>query len=150
MNEIITRLATSIALMVLAAIVMLAGFGFLLAAFYLGLLRFIEPPMAALAVGFSAFMVALILLLIARRSSRPRRRPLVRRPSDGMAYAAEIPGEASGGLEAEAVDLGMRLASDGRRLLRSHAKGAALTALCAGLVVGVSPRLRRTVWRFMQ
>ncbi len=145
MNEIITRVATGIALMMLAAIVMMGGFGFLLAALYLSLLRFVDPAAAALVVGLSAFMLGLILLLIARRSSRPRRRPMLRRPVAGVALEEE-PVE----LEAGAVDLGIRLADQGQRLLRSHAKGAAVTALCAGLAVGVSPRLRRTVWRYLQ
>lgn len=145
MNELVTRFVAGVVLMTLAAIVMLAGLGFLLAALYLGLLRYLDPAAAALAVGLAAFLLALVLMLIARRSSRSRRRPLPRRPGLGV-----IPGEVEVEVEAGAAELGMRLANEGQRLARSHAKGAALTALCAGLAVGISPRLRRALWRHLQ
>jgi hypothetical protein len=141
MNAFISRLVTGVALMIVALIVMLTGLGFLFAALYLSLARVIEPAVAALAVALAAFLTALILLLIARRSGRPRRRSLRVQPAVGAA---------PGAIEDSAAEFGMALAGEGRRLLKSHAISAAATALCAGLIVGISPRLRRALWRQLQ
>jgi len=142
MNDIVGRLVTSIMLMVLAAIIMLAGLGFLFAALFMTLTEYTSPEAAAAAVGLAAFLVALVLILLARRR-RPRRRYALR-PQQALGATS------SGQLEADAAALGLRLADEGGRLARSHAKGAAVTALCAGLVVGISPRLRRALWRSLR
>ncbi len=97
------------------------------------------PPVAALATGGAAFAAAILLLLVAKVRGSRRRRP-VARPAVGPA-AADVTGGAA--------ELGVVLADEGRRLLAGHAKGAAATALAAGLAVGISPRLRRTLWRLL-
>jgi hypothetical protein len=140
MNELMSRLVARLTLMLLALALMLAGLGFVFAAIYLSVARIIDPPAAALATGLAAFAVAMILLLIARRSGGKRRRP-VARPAVGPAPADVATG---------AAELGAVLADEGRRIVAGHAKGATATALVAGLAVGISPRLRRTLWRLLR
>lgn len=144
MNDLIGRLATGLALMLLALTLMLAGLAFLLLSALLVAAKFLGPVAATAGTGFLAFALALVLLLIARRTTRKRR------------SAAEVPprawpaGQGTASALGDAVAAGSILAAEGRRLLAGRAKGATAAALALGLALGVSPRLRRSVWRLLR
>lgn len=140
-SDLIGRIAVGIALGMVAMLAALTGLGFLFASLYLALTRVIEPDAAALATGMSAFLVALIVLLIARRSARPASL----RPAPVRAVV-EPPATA----EAAAAEVGNLIAISGKRMLHTHAMGATATALVAGMAMGLSPRLRRAMWRLLQ
>lgn len=144
MNDLIGRLATGLALMLLALTLMLAGLAFLLLSALLVAAKFLGPVAATAVTGLLAFALALVLLLIARRTTRKRR------------SATEVPlralpaGQGTASAVGDAVAAGSILAAEGRRLLAGRAKGATVAALALGLALGVSPRLRRSVWRLLR
>lgn len=145
-NELVGRIAVGIALGILALLAAMTGLGFLFAALYLALTRVLDADAAALATGMAAFLVALVVLLIAKSAARPaarRHRLATARP----VAAVDVP---PGSAEAAAAEVGELLAGKGREMLHTHAKGATATALLAGLALGISPRLRRALWRILR
>lgn len=143
LEDLAGRIAAAVALGLVALLAAMTGLGFLFAALYLALTRVLDPDAAALATGVGAFLVALIVLLIARSGARPPRR----RARVGVAQPAVD--EPTASAAAAAAEVGELLAGRGRVMLHSHARGATATALVAGLALGVSPRLRRTLWRLL-
>lgn len=135
MRRLIARIATSIALMVIALVAVLVALGYFVFALYLWLAEYLIPPAAALVSGAIVLFVALVMVMIAGallRGSRRRRRDL---PTMNAAEtAAEI-----GGLLGDKVQ--------GFANLRGS---SLLTALAAGFAVGVSPKLRSILWRLLK
>jgi hypothetical protein len=77
MNRLIARVAITIAALLLAAIIALAGISFLCLAIYFALLQYLLPPMAALATAGVMFVLAALIFLAGRATSammRSRRR----------------------------------------------------------------------------
>lgn len=131
-DQFLTRLAATLAALVVATIVVVAALGFFAYAAYLALLGALSPPLAALATGAGAILVAILIVAAARVPMRGRRAPACRRGgADEIASAERLAGEIGG-------KLGERIGA----LTRSH-KGPVLAAsLLAGVAVGASPRLR--------
>lgn len=146
-NDLIGRIAVGIALGIVALVAAMTGLGFLFAALYMALTRVIDPDAAALAVGLAAFVTALIVLLISRRITRPTSPPTRLTRSARVQPVVGAPG---GSAEAAAAEIGDLIAGKGRDLLHTHSMGATAAALIAGLALGVSPRLRRTLWRLLR
>jgi hypothetical protein len=136
MRRLIARIATSIALMVIALIAALVALGYFVFALYLWLAEYLVPPAAALVSGGIVLFIALMMVMIAGallRGSRRRRRDL---PTINAAEtAAEI-----GGLLGDKV----------HGFANLHRGSSLLTALAAGFAVGVSPKLRSILWRLLR
>lgn len=134
-DQFLTRLAATVASIAVAMLVIVAALGFLSYAAYLALLGVLSPPLAALATGAGAILVAILIVAAARVLTRPKRAPAVRGScADDVTSAERLAGEIGG-------KLGEQLGA----LTRSH-KGPVLAAsLLAGVAVGASPRLRNAL-----
>ena len=129
MSGFFTRLALSIAALLIVLIAALIAIGYFAFALYLFLLNSLSPPLAAAATGILVLLFAIFLVLATRAGSgrRPRRR-----------YAAYESDEA----RETAADLGSELGRRLQGLASSHKTGSLVAALIAGFAVGVSPKLR--------
>jgi hypothetical protein len=119
--------------LLIAAILVVVGVGFLGAAVYFALCLVLTPPMAALATALCVLVAAIVVILIGRLVGRMlgksvRRRPATRTPAGARGIAA---------------DLGILAGGEIAALVRSHALGTLLASLVAGFAVGASPGLRR-------
>lgn len=132
MSGFVFRLQVLLAFGVVAALLVLTGSGFLVAALYLNLATYAGPTRAALITGVLCLAVGCIVLLIgwlvlrsaARRDGRDRK------PTDAAGLALAL-GEAVGG--------------DLQSLAKNHRYAMIGAALAAGFAVGVSPKLRRAL-----
>jgi hypothetical protein len=139
-DQFLTRLAATMASLVVAMLVLVAALGYLAYAAYLALLGVLSPPLAALTTGAGAILVAFLIVALARVLTRPKRARARRRDGADEADAAErLAGEIGG-------KLGEQIGA----LTRAH-KGPVLAAsLLAGVAVGASPRLRGALLDLMQ
>ena len=129
MSGFLTRLALSIAALLIVVVASLIAIGYFAFALYLFLLNSLSPPLAAVATGILVLLLA-IFLVLATRSGSGRRRP--RRSA---AYESDD-------IRETAAELGGEI---GRRLhgfASTHKTSSLLAALVAGFAVGVSPKLR--------
>ena len=131
--------ATRIALVMIAALLALAGAGFLLAALYLALTQIAGPPLAALLAGVIALVAAAIPVLVLR--FRGRRGGETAPPSSGQ-------GRESGASEpaAMASALGAELGLWVDRNSRTAVAGA----LLAGVFLGASPKARSELRKLLK
>jgi len=130
----INRAAGAFLGLLLAAILALAGLGFLVGALYLALTTVLAPPMAAALCGVVALLLSLLVLLAVRRRARPgSRRDTTARPTDDGPASGDPGGLVAAWLPA----------------LRTHAPQLAAGAFAVGVVFGVSPRARRRAWRLL-
>ena len=130
-EQFLTRLAATMASLVVALLVVLAALGFFAYAAYLALLGVLSPPLAALATGGGAIVVAFLIVAAARGFARARGASPRRVRADDTLSAERLAGEIGG-------KFGEQIGA----LTRSH-KGPVLAAsLLAGVAVGASPRLR--------
>jgi hypothetical protein len=127
-SRFLTRLAISLAMVLIALIAAITAICYFAFALYLLLLPVVVPPAAALLTGILVLLTALLLIAIARSATRPRRR--AREPSPAL-EAAE-----------DAAGLGTEIGRKVRGLAEAHGSGGLLAALVAGFAVGVSPKLR--------
>lgn len=138
MTSYLSRLIFVLVGCVAAVLTLLAGYGFLSAAAYLALLDVTTAPVAALVCGLATLLLAVLIALSTRWATAGRglhrkrgfgkNGPL--RPSGEAEMAAEV-----GGIVGEEIT----------SLVRAHTGAAVAVSLLAGLAVGVSPRLRRTL-----
>lgn len=111
----------------------------LLAALFMGLTDVLTPPLAALATGGAALIVATLVLLAARiwigrataRLEAPRR--------TGRAAAT---GEDDDPLS---LELGNLLGREVAHYIHSNPKKSLLISFCGGLAAGMSPGLRKLI-----
>lgn len=145
-----SRLVAALALVLVAALLATGGTAVLFVALYLWLATMLQPALAALLTALAVFVTALLLLLIGQRTTAPRR---ARAPRLGVAAppGAVSPGvvspEARPAGIAAAVGSEIGMASAG--WVRGHASEVVIAAAAAGFAVGVSPRLRRAIWRLL-
>ena len=136
MGRYVFRLQGLLAFGFLAALLILAGWGFLVAALYMVLAKETGPTGAALITGViclgGAGIVSLIGWLVVRSSTRRDGRD--RKAPDAVKVALAM-GEALGG--------------DLQSLAKNHRYGMIGAALAAGFAVGVSPKLRRSLRRLL-
>ncbi len=132
MDRFVFRLEALLGFGALLAFLIVAGTGFLVAAFYLVLADAIGATLAALISGAACLGAAGIVTLIAW---------LVQRPSaQRSAPSAQTPDAAK-----MALAMGEMLGGDLNSLAKNHRKGLIGAALVAGLAVGASPKLRRSL-----
>ena len=139
---IAARLGTSLAYGVLTLMLVLAAAGLLVAALWLWLATLLPPAVAALISGVVVFAVAGIVTLTGRSMVR-RRATIPVQPLVGPAGSGAVPpGMASA--------LGSELGAAGSAWLRGHLPQVVIGAAVAGFLVGVSPRLRASLWRLLR
>jgi len=140
MRDILSRLALGLALTLIVLLLSSVAVGFLCAAIYLGLTEVTTPPLAALGTGLAVLLAALVIALTARVVSRgPARARHTARLSASQTRDARFDARVS---KAVGEEIG--------RLTKTHAAGATIAALAAGFAVGLSPRLRRTLWQLLE
>lgn len=124
MRGLIKRATINLAAMLIALAVLMAGLGFLWFALYLALLEHLSPPMAALATGLAAIILAALIALLGRaiaaRTQKKQRR-------DASTLAAE---------------LGDLLGEEFLARAAAHPHATLLTSLLSGFAVGAFPELR--------
>ena len=140
MQDRLSRLGIAMACMLVAGLLALGAVFLLGVALYQGLLPEFSPAVAALITAGAALLLALIVVLIARAVSGRSRQSVVAgksrlRPPAGLGIAGS---------------LGQDLGEQATALVGAHARKAIMVSLIAGFVVGVSPRIRRTLWQFLQ
>ncbi len=137
----LSKLAVTVVCMIVAALLALGGVALLGAALYQALLPLLSPPLAAVLTGVAAFCLALIVVLIGRSVARRPASPPIARMSSNLG----MPGKA--GL---AASFGQEMGLNANELVRAHASKVVIAALVAGFAMGVSPRLRRSLWQLLQ
>jgi hypothetical protein len=137
-DRFLMRLATTMASLFAALLVVAAALVFLLGAAYLALLEVASPPLAALATGLGALVFAVSIVIAGRALSRGRRAPARRRASGSE-------DEDLGGYEKQASELAGMLGVDIASLARTHTRSTLAVSLVAGFAVGASPRLRKAL-----
>jgi len=131
MIDRLTHLLLGLTFALLGVLVGLGGLGMLAAALYQVLTGFVPPAAAAAIVGVLALILMALLFLFARAlAATPR-------PSRGG-------GESNGDVSALSG-----LITDVEPILRRHGTAVAGGAFAAGLVLGISPRARRALWRLV-
>jgi hypothetical protein len=136
MQAILRRIVGSLFFLGLAGVFAIGGLGFLGAALYLLLTIWLPPTGAAGVCGLIGFVVAFLLLLIARGGS------------GGNGKSSKTKTEpATAEREPEAVLHDM--ATKALPRLRRNAPAIAGGAFAVGVVLGVSPRARRGLWRLL-
>jgi hypothetical protein len=129
----------------IALAAMVGGVALLGWAFHMALAEVVSPPLAALFTGLAAFGVALLFALLALFVLRVGTRWSSVAPAPlGAAPDALAPGA---GYDAVAY-LGQVVGSQAAMMFRSRPLVPPLAALAVGLVIGLSPRLRRAAFRF--
>ena len=128
MHRIGLNIAVVMAALLLAAMAILAAVGFAALALYLYLAPLTGAAMAALATALASLVFVLLVAGLAAL--------LVRRPRKAA-------GDFSG--LADALGIGKSLGAEGRAFLSTHLSKASLVLFGLGLVMGVSPRLRKLI-----
>jgi hypothetical protein len=129
-NQFLTRLATSIASILAATLVVVAALGFLCGAAYLALLEVTTPALAALGTGMGALLFAVLIVMAGRLLAHGKRAKPQR--SEAAGDAQRLAGELGG-------IIGVQLGA----ATRAHAPTVLAASLLAGFAVGASPRLRK-------
>jgi hypothetical protein len=127
-SRFLTRLAISLAVVLIALIAAITAIVYFAYALYLLLLDVVVPPAAAVLTGILVLLAVVVLAAATRAAMRPHRR---RRDPSPSVEAVE-----------DAADLGGEIARKIRGLLEAHASGGLVAALVAGFAVGMSPKLR--------
>jgi divalent metal cation (Fe/Co/Zn/Cd) transporter len=131
--------ATRIALVMIAALLALAGAGFLLAALYLALTEIASPPLAALLAGVIALVAAAIPVLVLRFRGRRGRQAAPSASGQERERDASEPAAMASALGAE---LGLWVDRNSRT--------AVAGALLAGVFLGASPKARSELRKLLK
>jgi small-conductance mechanosensitive channel len=127
MTGLITRLSVSFAVVLIAALLVLMGFGFLAFALDQALLEHFSPGVTALLTGLAVFVIAALIVIIGAAINAAAKH---KRRRDGEAFAIEI----SEFLSDEFVSLAA-----------TNPQATVLGALLSGFAVGVVPELRHVL-----
>lgn len=98
-----------------------------------------SPALAALTVAGGGVLLTLILALLVWALPKPSLLSMVL-PSESDVF----------GRFAQAVEIGRNLGEEGRAILRSNLGTTTMGAIGFGLLLGISPRLRRAVFAFLR
>jgi hypothetical protein len=135
-DQLLTRLAITLATLLAALLIVVAALGFLFGAAYLALAEIVSPARAALATGVAALVFAGLIVmggrLLSRRSAGDARRRAHGDAEEDAVNAEKIAGE-----------MGALLATQMASLVRGHKRSTLTVSLLAGFAVGASPRLRK-------
>lgn len=118
----------------LAILGITAAIGFACLSFYFYLETVTTPALAALGVAGAALLLTIIAIAAMSLIPRPRLRSLLPRKEDELFERLS-----------EALNLGKTLGGEGRDFVQSNLSKASLAAFGAGLVMGISPKLRKAI-----
>jgi membrane protein implicated in regulation of membrane protease activity len=133
-SQLFGRAIAALGLTLVALLLATFALGFLAAALYLTFAMATTPATAALLCGAVFLVTAAIVALIARVVVHRRGTP----KSPSASLSADVAGQ-----------LGQFLGESTGASLKKHAPNIVLAAFAAGLAVGISPRLRRTLWKLL-
>ena len=131
--------ATRLALVMIAALLALAGAGFLLASLYLALTEIASPPAAALLTGVIALVAAAIPILVLRFR--------------GRRGGAAAPSSSAQGRERDASDptaMANALGAELSAWVDRNSRTAVAGALLAGVLFGASPKARSELRKLLK
>ena len=120
------------ALLAILGITIAIGFGCL--SFYFYLATVTTPALAALGVASAALLLAIVAMAAKSLIPRPRLSSLLPRKDEEFFKRLS-----------EALNLGKTLGGEGRDFVRSNLSKATLAAFGAGIVMGISPKLRKAI-----
>ena len=135
MQAMLRRILGRLFFLGLAGVFAVGGLGFLGAALYIVLTTWLPPAGAAGVCGGVGFVIAFVLLLIARGGG-----------DGGKSAPAKTE---SGPTEQEPEAVVRDMIAKAVPKLRRNAPAIAGGAFVAGIVLGVSPRARRGLWRML-
>lgn len=133
------RLAARIAFIMIAALLGLAGAGFLLASFFLWLAEILSPPAAAFLTGVITLVAAAVPTLFFWFQGHSER-------SGAISSRRQWRETESSDAAAMASALGAELGS----WVESNSRTAVLGALLTGVLLGASPRARAELRKFLE
>ena len=119
-----------------AGLVCAVAAGFLVAAMYLALCTVMEPVYACLATAGALLLIVIAILGLASQAASRRAVAPPRWPPDNPSLAALLAGE--------------QLAGSAKHWLASHPRKSVIGVFALGFAVGFSPRLRRTLLRWLR
>jgi|GEM_PF-5176575 len=131
-KDAVVQAMVSLALIIFASILALAGLGFLVAGGYLYLERYLPPAGAAACTGAGLLLLTMIFVLIAKG--------LIGRATPGSSGS----GSAGNPLESMLRN-GQMAGSNAEKVIRDHFPLVAGSAFAAGFAIGVSPEVRSSV-----
>lgn len=138
MSSFLSRLALALAALIVAGIVALAGFGFLLFAAFLALRDIYPPAQAAALTGLGAFVLG-GLIVLAARPRRDRRPP----PKDLLATILSL---IDSNLDVDrSAELGAMIGQQAANWIRGKPLATSVVAAAIGFLLGACPSLRRAL-----
>lgn len=134
MDRWMARVTAGAVTLVIALLALMVAFGFFGVTVFLELRTVISPPLAALATGGAALILAGIISLIGRMVASDR-------------GSASQDGGNSGGSELNklAADLGEILGKEAISAIRANPRSTALVSLFSGFALAAFPELRRVI-----
>jgi predicted phage tail protein len=134
MDRWMARVTAGAVTLVIALLALMVAFGFFGVTVFLELRTVISPPLAALATGGAALILAGIISLIGRMVASDR-------------GSASQDGRNSGGSELNklAADLGEILGKEAISAIRANPRSTALVSLFSGFALAAFPELRRVI-----
>ena len=137
-SRLLTRLAIGAAAILIAAAGGIVAVTFLIIAMYELLETVMEPWLAALATSGLAILFAVLVLLLARVAMRTMAptppKAASRSGLGGMGFTAEI---------------GTLLGKEARDFVENNSLSTLGILAVAGFALGVSPKLRRLIWKLL-
>ena len=125
--------AIAMAGIVIVAMGLTASIAFACLALYFYLATVTSPAFAALGVALAALLFVVLVAVAMSVLPRPKLLPSLLRENDFLARAAE------------ALSLGQHLGDEGRDFLKANLSKTSAIAFGLGIVMGISPKLRKAV-----
>jgi len=137
-SRLLTRLAIGAAAILIAAAGGIVAVTFLIIAMYQLLETVMEPWLAALATAGLAILFSVLVLVLARIAMRmmapPPPKTAARPGLGGLGFTAEI---------------GTLLGKEARDFVENNSMSTLGILAVAGFALGVSPKLRRLIWKLL-
>lgn len=133
MNRLGLTVAISMACIVVAAMGMVATIGFACLSLYFYLSSIASPALAALGVAIAALIFTGAVTALVGLIPRPKLFSFFAHNDDVLGRAAE------------ALSLGKHLGDEGRDFLKSNLSRASAFAFGLGILMGISPKLRKAI-----
>jgi hypothetical protein len=133
-SRFLTRLAIGAAAVVLAAAGGIVAVTFVIIAMYELLATVMEPWLAALATAGIAILFSVLVLLLARVAMRIAAPPAPKPTRTGLGIAGEI---------------GAIFGKEARDFVEANSMSTLGILAVVGFALGISPKLRKLIWKFL-